>query len=110
MRATQFRYASQPFENLRVVQQLPIVRVPLVFITPETQFIAPHMRREAHVIITRPEVVAPGLRLGDWPQVDEGEPADPYVEYACSICGSPIAAADGDDNGGWCDECAKVQS
>lgn len=26
--------------------------------------------RDAHVIITRPELVAPGLRLGDWSQVN----------------------------------------
>jgi hypothetical protein len=28
------------------------------------------MRRDARVIITRPEVVVPGLRLGDWSQIE----------------------------------------
>jgi hypothetical protein len=67
--ATATRYVD-PFTNFRSIQSLPIVRVPLVVVAPETQFIAPHMRRDARVIIDRPEVVAPGLRLGDWSQVD----------------------------------------
>jgi hypothetical protein len=63
---------TNPFDYTNKVQGREVIRVPLVKITipQRPPYIAPHMSADARVIIDRPEVVAPGLKLGDWSQVD----------------------------------------
>lgn len=62
---------SFPRHNTVAIHNRDIVRVPLVVIVETAPFIAPNMVGNAHVIITRPELVPAGLRLGDWSQVKE---------------------------------------
>ena len=55
------------------VQGKRIVQVPTENIVKVEmqENIAPNMTHDARIIIDRPEVVAPGLRLGDWSLVAE---------------------------------------
>ncbi len=38
---------------------------------PRFSFAEQSDEKDAHVVITRPDVVKPGLRLGDWSQVEK---------------------------------------
>lgn len=49
----------------RCVHDVPIV----INDVKQDELIVPHMQHDAHVVITHPECVPQGLRLGDWSQV-----------------------------------------